>query len=53
MALAEYTLAFLRMAAVELRRLAERTPEIAVELRDLAGDFEENAIELEHDDETG
>lgn len=30
------TIAFLRLTAVELRRLAERAPEIAVELNDIA-----------------
>jgi hypothetical protein len=37
------TVAFLRMATVQMRRLAECAPEIAVELRDLAGDIEEEA----------
>ena len=38
--------ALLRMAAIQLRRLAEHAPEIAMELRDLAGELDEEAAEL-------
>ena len=34
------TQVFLRMAAIELRRIAERTPDIAVELRHVAQKLE-------------
>ena len=42
----ENSVAFFRMAAVQLRRLAECSPEVAAELRDLAGDLDEEAIGL-------
>ena len=44
------TVAFLRMAAVQMRRLAECAPDIAAELRDLAGDIEEEANDLAADE---
>ena len=44
------TVAFLRMAAVQMRRLAECVPEIAAELRDLAGDLDEEANEFTADE---
>ena len=37
---------FLRMAAVELRRIAEQTPDIAVELRNVAQKLEAEAEDL-------
>jgi hypothetical protein len=37
---------FLRMAAIELRRIAEQDPDIAVELRDLAQNIEAEAEDL-------
>ena len=41
------TIAFLRLAAVELRRLAERAPEIAVELNDIADKLMREVAEYE------
>ena len=41
-----HTVAFLRMAAVEARRIAERAPAIADELRYLASQLESEADEL-------
>ena len=38
--------AFLRMAAIELRRIAEQDPDIAVELRDMAQKLEAEAESL-------
>jgi len=40
------TIAFLRMAAVEMRRLIERAPEIAVTLRHIAAQCDAQADEL-------
>jgi len=37
---------FLRIAAIELRRIAEQDPDIAVELRDLAQKLEAEAEDL-------
>lgn len=37
---AAHTIAFLRMAATELRRIAERAPEVADELRRMADQFD-------------
>ena len=39
---------FLRMAAIELRRIAEQAPDIAVELRDVAQKLEAEAEDLAH-----
>ena len=38
--------AFLRMSAIELRRIAEQDPDIAVELRDMAQKLEAEAEDL-------
>ena len=43
------TIAFLRMAAAQMRLVAQCAPEIAAELRDLAGDIEEEANDLQRD----
>jgi hypothetical protein len=43
---AQYTVAFLRMAAIEIRRIAEETPDIAVELRHMARQLEAEANDL-------
>jgi hypothetical protein len=40
------TQAFLRMAAIELRRIAERSPDIASELYHIARQLEADANEL-------
>jgi hypothetical protein len=40
------TQVFLRMAALELRRIAEQTPDIAVELRDMAQKLKAEAEDL-------
>jgi hypothetical protein len=40
------TQVFLRMAAVEVRRIAEQTPDIAAELRDVAQKLEAEAEDL-------
>lgn len=40
------TQAFLRMAAIELRRMAGEAPEIAVELRNFAQKLEAEAADL-------
>ena len=40
------TQVFLRMAAVEVRRIAEQTPDIAAELRDVAQKMEAEAEDL-------
>ena len=37
---------FLRMAAIELRRIAEQTPDIAIELWDVAQKLEAEAADL-------
>ncbi len=44
---ADNTIKFLRMAAVELRRIAERAPDIADELRYLANQLDADANDLE------
>jgi hypothetical protein len=41
------TVTFLRMAASEIRRLAERAPDIAVELRRAAQQLDAEADELD------
>jgi len=41
------TLAFMRMAAIELRRLAERDPDLAGELRRIADQLDTDADDLE------
>jgi hypothetical protein len=41
------TIAFMRLAAIELRRVAERDPELAVELRRIADQLEADADDLE------
>ncbi|HKS90181.1 MAG TPA: hypothetical protein VJR70_12130 [Stellaceae bacterium] len=41
------TIKFLRMSAIELRRLAERAPEIADELRHMAAQLDADADDLE------
>lgn len=40
------TIGFLRMTAVELRRIAERSPEVAEELRRVADKLEDDANDL-------
>lgn len=40
------TIGFLRMTAVELRRIAERSPEVAEELRRIADKLEADANDL-------
>lgn len=40
------TIGFLRMTAVELRRIAERTPEVAAELRRIADKLDADADDL-------
>jgi hypothetical protein len=44
---------FLRMAAVQLQRLAEREPRIAIELRHVAAGLEEEASDLQGDEKPG
>ena len=44
------TQVFLRMAAIELRRIAEQAPDIAVELRHVAQQLEAEAEDLAGDD---
>lgn len=41
-----HEIAFLRMAAIELRRIAERAAEVGDELRHMADQFEADAEEL-------
>jgi hypothetical protein len=41
------TIAFMRMAAIELRRIAERDPDLAGELRRIADQLDADADELE------
>ena len=41
-----HTIAFMRMAAIELRRIAERDPEIAGELRRIASQLDADADDL-------
>jgi hypothetical protein len=42
------TVRFLRLAAIELRRLAERAPDISAELHHIADQLEADAADLEH-----
>lgn len=42
-----HTMAFLRMAAIQLRRIAERAPHVADQLRYTADGLEAEADELE------
>jgi hypothetical protein len=42
------TIKFLRMAAIELRRLAQRAPDIAIELRHIADQLEADSADLQH-----
>ena len=44
---ADNTIRFLRLAAIELRRLAERAPDVSSELRHIAGQLEADAVDLE------
>jgi hypothetical protein len=46
------TQVFLRMAAIELRRIAEQAPDIAIELRHVAQKLEVEAEELARDTES-
>ena len=48
-----HTQAFLRMAAIELRRIAEQAPDIAVELRHVAEKLQAEAEDLARDSELG
>lgn len=41
------TIAFMRLAAIELRRIAERDPELAVELSRIADQLDADADDLE------
>ena len=41
------TIRFLRLAAIELRRLAERAPDISAELHHVADQLEADAADLE------
>ena len=41
------TIAFMRMAAIELRRIAERDPDLAGELRRIADQLDIDSDELE------
>ena len=41
------TIRFLRLAAIELRRLAERAPDISTELHHVADQLEADAVDLE------
>lgn len=41
------TIRFLRMSAIELRRLAERAPDIAAELQHIADQLDADANDLE------
>ena len=43
----DHEIVFLRLAAIELRRVAERAPEVGDELRQMADRFETDADELE------
>jgi hypothetical protein len=42
----DHEIAFLRMAAIELRRIAERAPEVDDELRHMANQFDTDADDL-------
>jgi hypothetical protein len=44
---ADNTIRFLRLAAIELRRLAVRAPDISAELRHVANQLEADAADLE------
>jgi hypothetical protein len=41
-----HEIAFLRMSAIELRRIAERAPEVGDELRHMADQFDTDAEDL-------
>jgi len=41
------TISFLRMAAIELRRIAERAPDIAADLRHVADQLDAEADDLQ------
>lgn len=41
-----HTEIFLRLAAIELRRIAERAPDVGDQLRHIASKFEADAAEL-------
>ena len=43
---ADNTIRFLRMAAIELRRIAERAPDIAAELHHIADQLDADAKDL-------
>lgn len=43
---AQREIGFMRMAAIELRRIAERAPEVADELRHIANQLEADAADL-------
>ena len=47
------TQVFLRMAVIELRRIAEQAPDIAVELRHVAEKLQAEAEDLARDSELG
>jgi hypothetical protein len=44
---AENTIRFLRLAAIELRRLAERAPDVSAELRHIADQLKADAADLD------
>jgi hypothetical protein len=44
---AENTIRFLRLAAIELRRLAGRAPDVSAELRHIADQLEADAADLD------
>jgi len=44
----DYTVVFMRMAATELRHVAETVPDIAVQLRYIADQLETEAADLRH-----
>jgi hypothetical protein len=46
----QHTIASLRLSAVQARRLVDRAPEIAVELRHMAWQLDAEADELEERD---
>ena len=43
----ENTIMFLRLAGIELRRIAERAPDISAELRHIAEQLDADAADLE------
>jgi hypothetical protein len=47
------TIAFMRLAAIELRRIAERDPDLASELRRIADQLDTDANELERSADPG